>query len=174
MKNSNKKPGGVFKKLLIGIVVIIFLGTVFGGGDDTGSKQSSASAETPAVNSTEEQAEETKAEEVVVKPELTVTAKEIYEAFESNELMGNKTYKDKIIAVEGIVSSIDEVFGSYSVSIDDGEDFSLVSVICSFDDSKEEQLIPLEKGQKITIIGLCDGYNGLSVSIEDSTVAVFE
>jgi hypothetical protein len=90
-----------------------------------------------------------------VKPDFVLTSPELQKSFEENETAANAKYINKIIEVNGVISSVDQgENNSLNVSLKTGSDFS--SVICSF--TKGDNLKNLDSGTQITIRGECSGY----------------
>ena len=92
-------------------------------------------------------------------PEVTVSAYEIYQAYEANEVAADLKYKEKIIQVSGVVESIGTDFmDTIYVSLSVGDEYEISSVQCFFADSHKADAASLSKGQRVTIKGLGDGY----------------
>lgn len=161
-------------KIIVGVIVGLgIIGAIAGGGekDDKGSSdKSTVSAASGVENENEkgnEKDEEKKEEKVEI---IETTAKEVLEAFDKNEVKGNKMFKDKRLKVTGIIDNIehtDFINEEYILSINTGKDFELVDIRAGAAMSFEDQLIELEKGQEITVIIDCKGYvAGLYVEAE--------
>ena len=86
----------------------------------------------------------------------TLSASELIKAFESDSAKANHTYLGKVIAVEGIIKSIEQEEG---VTIILGEEGSMSSVRCSMDTTQKKDWKELSKGKKVLIKGNCTGYN---------------
>jgi len=96
------------------------------------------------------------------KPTATLSAKELYDAFESNEIKANSEYKGKVIAVTGVVSAITtSLIGDQpivSLTATSNEHLSnLQTVTCTFAKVHSSSLASLSKGTTITMIGLVTG-----------------
>ena len=89
-------------------------------------------------------------------PEVEITALQLHEAYESNEVSADLNYKGKVLSVTGEIYGIktnsftDEIYvqlkGEYIAQVD-----------CYFADSHKQEAANLFKGQIVTIKGLCDG-----------------
>jgi hypothetical protein len=90
------------------------------------------------------------------KAAATLSTTQIIQAFESDSAKANQQYLGKIIAVEGLIKSVDEEDG---VTIVLGEPSSMSSVRCSMDTSHRKEWGSLEKGRKVVIKGNCTGFN---------------
>lgn len=88
-------------------------------------------------------------------PAYTVTTN-IIEEFKNDEEKANKTYLDKIIQVEGTIENIDTANGNGIIVLGSGN--SMENIICNMDPSENRKVLGLQKGQKLTIKGICTGY----------------
>lgn len=91
----------------------------------------------------------------VLNVDAELTANQLYNAYNENEIAADKKYKNKKLAVTGIVSGISEVLGKVTVDLKVGGRFEFTTIKCSIDD--KDMVASLRKGQKITVIGICDG-----------------
>ncbi len=103
--------------------------------------------DSPSANVTTGQVKETVAE-------YKVTAREVAQAFDENEVAANLKYENKIGEVTGTISSISKDFGSYNIMLN-AIDFT--GVVLRFDGDVAAQLAELKTGQRITAKGMCDG-----------------
>ena len=94
-----------------------------------------------------------------VKPEYTVSAQELYKAYEDNGVAADEKYKDKVILVNGIVETIDkDITDAIYVTLKTS--MYLASVQCLFADSHTKEAAGLKKGMKVSIKGKVDGKLG--------------
>ena len=108
-----KKRGSSLKYLGLAILVLIVLG-VIGSMLDPETKNSS---------STQTTTQQTK----TVEPEIFVTATDVIQTFEQNELKGKETYTGKLAEISGTVDSIGESFGqSYITLKDESNEYSII------------------------------------------------
>lgn len=151
------------KKILkgcgIAFVVLVVIGVI---GNLTGKGGTSSSTQ----NSQTQQSSNQKAEPTAVP--IEVSAVTLYKDYETNELAGDKKYKDKQVVVSGKIDSIDQTFGVTSVIL---EVEFLKSIRCSFDDDKDPQLLTVKKGDKVKIQGKVEGFNSLTgVTLKSSKI----
>lgn len=93
---------------------------------------------------------------------ISVTAEQFAKDYEANEVAADEKYKGNIVEVTGIIKEIGkDVFGNLYVSLENGQDLSLLSVDCYFDDNFDQQMASLSKGRQITIRGRCDSGNSI-------------
>ena len=122
-----------WKKILIGVSLITFLGAA--GGYYLYNKK-------PVDVRT-------------LQPDLSVTANSLIVAFNSDEAAANVKYLDKVIAVKGIIADIkiDSSTGQASVILDSGDPMSAVT--CSFYNDEIGVVQKLSKGTEVVIKGKC-------------------
>jgi hypothetical protein len=83
----------------------------------------------------------------------TMTAEELLTAFQTDEVKANAAYLDKIIAVEGRISSIDQGEPS-SITLETGDMMS--AVVCEM--APGQVIAELENGASVRIKGQCTGF----------------
>lgn len=91
----------------------------------------------------------------VLNVDAELTANQLYNAYNENEIAADKKYKNKKLAVTGIISEISEIWGKVTVDLKVGGRFEFTTIKSSIDD--KDVVASLRKGQKITVIGTCDG-----------------
>jgi hypothetical protein len=90
---------------------------------------------------------------------VSVSASALFNAYESNEIAADETYKGKIILVTGTIDSVGkDITDSMYVSLKTSN--SIFGIQCFFDDANKGALSRLNKGQTVTIRGRCDGKFG--------------
>lgn len=90
---------------------------------------------------------------------IEISAAQLYEEYEANEIAADQKYKDKMLKVTGVVSSIGkDVLGSPYVVLTGGGEYEVWGVQCTFSSAYEPQLAKLTKGQVVTVTGKCKGY----------------
>lgn len=100
--------------------------------------------------------------------DFEITAPDLYQAYDANEVSADEQYKGKKIAVTGIIGSIGkDVLDNPYVSLEVGY---LKSVNCYFSDENNEIISQLGKGEKVTIIGKCKGFTLRNVVIQNCLV----
>ena len=95
---------------------------------------------------------------IAVTPDYSVTAKQIYNEFETNEVAAFAKYNGKLVVITGKYKgsgmSLDKPF----IVMDVGSMF--FSVQCMFDKSKAAQVASLQKGSIINLAGKVSGQTG--------------
>ncbi|MBZ1392289.1 OB-fold putative lipoprotein [Psychrobacter pacificensis] len=129
----------IVKWIVIIVIALFIIGLIFGS-DDAETTTTSTSSETVAEAPTE--------------TATPVTAQEIFEAYDNNEVAADQQYKDKPLLVTGKVSGISSDFmDDAQVQLATSNEF--MDVMASGDDTFNSAAATLSKGQKITM--LCQG-----------------
>ncbi|MCS6928448.1 MAG: OB-fold putative lipoprotein [Saprospiraceae bacterium] len=93
------------------------------------------------------------------KADMTVSAAELYAAFEADENAANARYLGKILAVEGIVREARTLpDGTVKILLDTGEakDFG---VLCELDPNTQHKRTTFKTGERLIVKGECAGLN---------------
>ncbi len=88
--------------------------------------------------------------------DFEVTASQLFNAFESDEINANATYLDKVVQVKGTVQSAstnDEGITSITLETDD----LMFGVICQLDQFSEHANKDFKEGKEVHFKGLCTG-----------------
>jgi hypothetical protein len=107
----------------------------------------------------------------VINADIEILATKLFSDYEANEISADEKYKNKKIAVTGIIEDIgndimDDPYVSLKVDI-------LQNVNCYFDDENKKVISKLKKGQKITIIGNCKG-KSLNIMVRLSDCKIWQ
>jgi len=102
-----------------------------------------------------------------IKPEMTVTAVELYYDYQKNGLAADEKYKDKVIIVEGSISEIDKDLGDIYCSLNTA-DYDWVR--CYFSKSHAKEAANLEKKMKISVKGKVEGKFGAYLNLRGCTI----
>lgn len=138
--------GYILKKLLkwiliivIGLIVLGFIGAMLSDDETSTSASndnSSATADAPAETA------------------IPVTAQQIFDAYDSNEVAADKQYKGQLLQISGTVASIDSgLTDNAQVQLATSNDF--MSVSATGDENFDNAAASLNKGQSVTL--LCRG-----------------
>lgn len=90
------------------------------------------------------------------KAAVTITAIELYRAFQQNEGIADSKYLNAIIDITGIISEIQTNAKSTMILLNSEQ--SMGAVNCVFSNEGKSDLFNLKKGELITIKGKCTGY----------------
>lgn len=100
-------------------------------------------------------------------PSITISAKDLYDAYAANEIAADQKYKGLTAIVEGRVQDISQVFGKGQLSIDAG--WGAVPVICILKSENLNQLASLKKGEPVKVKGRISGKT-IAVGISDCVI----
>lgn len=90
------------------------------------------------------------------KADVSLSAMEVFQAFESNESTANDQYLDKIMAVSGKVRDVSKnEEGIVSVTLDAGQD--MFGVICQLDQLSKHTREDFPIGEEVSFKGVCTG-----------------
>lgn len=93
-----------------------------------------------------------------LKPDYTVSAAGLLGEFSNNEEASNRKYWDKVILVKGMVKElVKDDKGFYSVAL--GDTASMSSVRCSIDSLHSAEAAGLQRGNLVSVKGICSGFN---------------
>lgn len=138
---KNKKGCLIAIVIFLILLLVVIISIVKGGGD------SKDTVTTVKYTVTE------KSENVI-----KITASDLMDAYNKNEVKADNLYKDKKLKITGTVDSIGkDVLDDTYVCLKSGDEYSLDSVQCYVVKESMDKAAELKKGDKITITGICDG-----------------
>lgn len=150
------RKGHSNKSKIISFVWMVLSFVIVSSQDDTNLSSSNASSSAPI---------SAPAEKV-----MQINIREILSAYEGNEIGADNKYKDKIIQVTGIISSVKkDVMDNLYVTLGTGAQFEIPEIQAFFDDSMNNQLGQLRKGSKLTVICRVEGLL-MNVLAEDCVI----
>lgn len=91
-----------------------------------------------------------------LKADYSLKAADLLHQFEADERKATLLYSDKIISVEGIITSVEATDSSGTVFLNAAS--SMASVMCQFEEKNFQEMLNLQKGSVVTIKGVCSGY----------------
>lgn len=119
---------------------------------DTSSSDSSTSATTDIASESTDNAVPAETDSLIIE----ITAEELFEAFDNNEVAANRDYKGKEIKVTGIITEIGtDAWGNAYVALETNDLFR--DVKCYFDSDMLDAVAELSKHQTVTLTGVCKG-----------------
>lgn len=90
-----------------------------------------------------------------VKASFVFSAPNLISRFEKDTATANKQFVDKVIAVTGLVKTIDAKGNPVVIAL--GESGVMSSVQCSMDSAHAKDYAAVQEGDRLTIKGLCTG-----------------
>lgn len=117
----------------------------------------------------------TEKEEITTEPVIEISAKELINEYQKNEIKANDMFKGKKLRVTGYVAEFSQAEGivfsdSYYIYIDYGNEYDFNDISCYLNDSSVEKAIDLKKGDKIVIEGNCTGFSFSNVKMSSCDI----
>jgi hypothetical protein len=104
---------------------------------------------------------------------ICVTAEQLCDDYFDSTIAADYMYKGKIIEVSGEVKDIGNVYGAAYLTLDCGV-FTYVDLVWCYPDlAHESQLVPIRKGDLVSVRGLCIG-KPFHASIMDGAIQLLE
>ncbi len=101
---------------------------------------------------------------------IVISAATLLAEYDANEIAAKAKYEDRLLEITGVVDSISESLGTHTMTLNDGSEFSFVSVRCTFAEENVSDLLVLSKGQTVTVRGYGDGLGFIDVDVRDCQV----
>ncbi len=99
---------------------------------------------------------------------INITAVDLYNAYDANEVSADSAYKDKVVVVTGTVSDIGKnVINQTYIALQDGSAYGLTGVQCFFGAEQESAVGSVSKGDSVKLIGKCVGENLVNVQLNN-------
>lgn len=148
---------GWFRKhpILTGLLVLFVIGIV-GAVAGSGGKSTSTSQPT---------AQTTSAESKPAEP-MKITARELADAFDSNQVAAEKEWGGKLVQFSAVVSNITDSGLSFSSVA--SKEFSMAQISCRVKD--KNQLLSLKNGQSVTVKGIVGSQTIGVIDVSDCEV----
>jgi hypothetical protein len=92
------------------------------------------------------------------KPVATLTVEELLAEYQKNEVGADQKYKNKLIQVTGTVAGVKKApLLGYYVGLGSPQEGETYDVMCFLDKTAEEDAGKLQQGDKVTMMGMCEG-----------------
>lgn len=92
------------------------------------------------------------------KPEHTVTVEQLLGEYQRNEVGADQKFKDKLIQVSGTVAGVKKApLLGYYVGLGSAQEGDMYDIMCFLDPSAEADAGQLKIGDKVTVMGMCQG-----------------
>ncbi|MDD7758806.1 MAG: hypothetical protein PT939_05105 [Aerococcus suis] len=187
---TKKNPNEKRRNIAIGMTVLGLLGTIFLGYsatqdntpdtpsteevaestskqiEENAEDQASAKSEVEEKSENEESKEES-SEKESQNPEIEVTATEVIDTFENNEIKGKEEYTGKRARITGVVDDVGESFGQTYVTLrTESNEFAIIGLQCYFDKDNQDGLGDINTGDEITLEGTI-GEQSMNIAVDD-------
>ena len=173
MVTQEKKP--IIKKwwfwVICAVAALGVIGVIVSGGK-TDTPTTNTNSNPPSQSSTADTASTPEEPEKIEYTEIT--AGDLLNAYEENEVASDGKYKEKHLKITGIVKNIgkDILDNAYiTVQGEDSGAYDIKSVQCFFDNDNLDALSSLKAGDTVIITGLCDGtIAGINIRLDNCTL----
>jgi len=142
-----------FKPHLLTFVVLIIMAALAVGSDDSNKDKKKDVSTRPRV-------EEDRT------PVGTFTAPQLHSMYNNNRVAADAAVKGKFIKVTGVTEYIGKTLGDPYVQLETGG----LAINVFFGRGNDDQVINLQPGQRITVIGRCKGQSVMSVMIDSARI----
>jgi len=95
---------------------------------------------------------------VLLKPDYSLSAPALIKEFTDNDSTAGKKYLDRVISVAGMVREVVKDEAGFNTIVL-GDTLSMSSVRCSLDSVHNKEADRLQKGNQISVKGICAGFN---------------
>ena len=89
-------------------------------------------------------------------PSCTLSANQLYDEYDSNEVAADALYKGKVVVVSGTIQDIGKDIMDEAYTVIGGDGF-LDGVQCFFTESEQSAIARLNKGDQVTVKGEVQG-----------------
>ena len=161
-----------YKNYLSFLAIVSFLFFAVSSTEDEGSDyEEQVEAIESGSDVTENTETEVKKESAKV---VEVSAKEVYKTYDENSIAGDLKYKGNVLIMKNskilAVKQDEWKDNAIYVEVNTHSDFEYSSMNCYISKDHLEQAAMLKKGQRVTIKGLCTGYDDIYVTLEGCTI----
>ena len=155
---------GCLSVIVGGVLLILVISAFNPGPTTTSTTVSEPEAVQPSAPSVGSSALE---QQNARQPSLTVSALDLYNAYDANEVAADQKYKNKYAIVTGKVYKIEVTFGMPQISLQT-TNYGL-PILCTLSASESNQVAQLAKGQNVKVLGKISG-KSIGISISDCSV----
>jgi len=154
MEQQEKKP--FYKRMWFIVLIVVFVLYLIGSSASDTSQMSQTPTDTVNTPTKPQQREAIK-----------VTAQQLVQEYEDNEVSADAKYEGNLVQVSGIVDSIGkDILDSPYITLK-GKQYSINRVQCMFSKRDAAILATVSKDESITLEGTLTGYTILNPLIED-------
>lgn len=106
------------------------------------------------------------------RPSLAINADQLFSAYNENRISADNKYKDKLVKVSGQVKEINKgITGKTYITLQVSSNMPMSGIHCYFNDSYNAKVAEIRKGNNVTIVGECEGYQGFGVELSNCAFA---
>ena len=163
---------GAVLVVLVVVLVVIGIAVDDNSGVDSDSSPSQVSAPGEATSSqTQNSGSVASGPESVESPTpIAVTARQLNEDYERNEVAADAKYVGNYVMVTGVIYSVTEAVGKYDVKLETDDFISVTNIVCKVDKDEEATILALAAGDNVMVLGKVDGKSVFDINLRDCTL----
>ena len=109
---------------------------------------------------------------ISLKPDVTLTAENLFNAFTSDQTTASTTYNGKVVELSGKISKTEQADSLViAVFVFKQGDFGDEGIRCSMDPRENQKALSLTPNQDVKIKGYLTGYNGTDIILEKCSIS---
>ena len=98
---------------------------------------------------------------------ISVTARQLNEDYERNEVAADAKYVGNYVMVTGVIYSVTEAVGKYDVKLETDDFISVTNIVCKVDKDEEATILTLAAGDTVTVLGKVSGKSVFDINLRD-------
>ena len=163
--------GAVLFVLVVAVVVIaIAVDDDSGADSDISPSQASAPKETTSPQTQNSGSVASGPVSVESPTPIAVTARQLNEDYERNEVAADAKYVGNYVMVTGVIYSVTEAVGKYDVKLETDDFISVTNIVCKVDKGEEATILALAAGDTVTVLGKVGGKSVFDINLRDCTL----
>ena len=101
---------------------------------------------------------------------IAVTARQLNEDYERNEVAADAKYVGNYVMVTGVIYSVTEAVGKYDVKLETDDFISVTNIVCKVDKDEEATILTLAAGDTVTVLGNVSGKSVFDINLRDCSL----
>ncbi len=101
---------------------------------------------------------------------IAVTARQLNEDYERNEVAADAKYVGNYVMVTGAIYSVTEAVGKYDVKLETDDFISVTNIVCKVDKDEEATILTLAAGDTVTVLGNVSGKSVFDINLRDCSL----
>ena len=163
--------GAVLVVLVVALVVIAIAVDDDSGVDSTiSSSQASAPDEAMSSQTQNSGSVDSLTASVESPTPIAVTARQLNEDYERNEVAADAKYVGNYVMVTGAIYSVTEAVGKYDVKLETDDFISVTNIVCKVDKDEEATILTLAAGDTVTVLGNVSGKSVFDINLRDCSL----
>ena len=167
--------GAVIVALVVALVVIAIAVDDDSGADSDISPSLASAPEEATSPQTQNSGSVTSGPVSVESPTpIAVTARQLNEDYERNEVAADAKYVGNYVMVTGVIYSVTEAVGKYDVKLETDDFISVTNIVCKVDKDEEATILALAAGDTVTVLGKVGGKSVFDINLRECTLVPTE